>query len=114
MQKKIILRGIIPLVGILLLMLMAYWHSMQAEKIYDERMHRDIQGFVSELTQAGMPQTQVKVFSSALLGMNRNMLNYVYSEVSSLVSTFATMGIIIMVFSLALIGQLAQQKDKDG
>ena len=110
MLKSLVVRGYIPMVAILLLMIMAYGFSSQVSGIFDQRMHRDIQAFTQQLTQAGAPQAQIKMFRVALLDVNRNTLAYVTSEVFNIVGAFCFMGIIIMTFCLTLAGRIGTHK----
>jgi len=107
------MRGLVPALGILLLMISAYWHSSQVSNLYDQRMHQDIQSFTQELTREGLPSGQIKAFRSALLDVNRHTLGLVTSEVFNIVGTFSTMGIVIMVFSLAMAGRIENRKKED-
>lgn len=113
MQKYLVMGGVVPMVGILILLNMVYSYLFQVENLYDQRMHRDMQNFTQELIQSGMAQAQINAIRSVLLDMNRNTLNYVSSEVSNLAGTFTAMGIIIMSFSFALAGSIPNQK-KEG
>jgi hypothetical protein len=113
MRNNMIVRGIIPLLAILVLMIMAYGFSFQVSNLFDQRMRRDIQVFTRQLTQAGVPQAQIKVSRSVLLDMNRDTLSYVTSEVFNIVGAFSFMGIIIMTFCLTLAGSIAAQKKEE-
>ena len=110
MKKYLILGGIAPMIGVLLLMVLAYGHSFNVERMCDDRMHRDILGFTQDLQKTGMSPAQVQTFSTVLLDMNRNIIGYVSSETSNLVCVFSFMSIIILSFSLALAGRITEQK----
>jgi len=114
MQKSLYFRGGVVLVGILLLMILAYGYSSMVTAMYDQRMHEDIQGLTQSLAQSGMPQEQIKALRSVLLDINRNTVSLVTSEVFNLVGVLSVMGIVIMSFSLTLAGREDGQKKEDG
>lgn len=113
MKRNMMLRGIIPLIAILVLMIMTYAFSYQVSTIFDQRMHRDIQAFTQQLTQAGASQAQINVFRCAMLDVNRNVLAYVTSEAFNIVGAFCFMGIIIMTFCLTLAGRIPAKKEEN-
>ncbi len=106
MKKNIVATGFVPLVGILLLMMLAYAHSFQVSKMYDERMRQDIQRYAQELTSVGVADDHVKVFRSIMLNVSHNTLSFIASETSNVVGAFSVMGIIVMSFSLALASRI--------
>jgi hypothetical protein len=110
MLKSLVVRGYIPLIAILFLMIMAYGFSSQVSAIFDQRMHRDIQVFSQQMSQAGAPEAQIKAVRAVLLDVNRNTLAYVTSEIFNIVGAFCFMGIIIMTFCLTLAGRIAAHK----
>ena len=110
MRKYVIWGGIVQVVGILILSVLAYEHSFQVYNMYDQRMHRDVQTFTQDLSQAGVSEAQIKILRSLMLDMNRNTLSYVSSEVSNIIGILTVMGIIIMSFSMGLAGKAANQK----
>ena len=107
MRRNLVVRGLVVVVGILLLQVLGYWHSSRVSSMFDERMHRDVGSLVQELGKTGMPAAQVQAFRTVMLDMNRNTLAYVSSEVFSVVGTFTTIGLIIIFFSLALTGKIS-------
>lgn len=106
MKRNMMMRGIIPLLAILVLMIMTYGFSSQVSAIFDQRMHRDTQTFTLQLIKAGVPQAQINVLRGAMLDVNRDILAFVGSEVFNIVGAFCFMGIIIMTFCLTLAGRI--------
>lgn len=113
MQKTKIVREIVPVIGILLMMILAYSFSFRIENAYNQRMHRDIRILSQEMIQSGVTPLKVEIFRSFLLEEKRNTSSYISSEVFNLIGVFTFMSIIIMSFSISLTGILANRKKDD-
>ena len=79
MLKRVLIQSSIVLAGILVLMSLAYWHSMQVSRLFDEAMHRDIQQFSNTLAQSGATKEQAQAMVSVLNDVNHHTLSYVSS-----------------------------------
>jgi len=102
MRKSVLLGGLVPMVGVLLLTIIAYTHSLTASKFYDQRMHADIQACAQQMAQAGLSNTQVQAVQTVLNEVNHHTLSYVSSAVDTAIGTAGFMGIVIMSAVLSL------------
>ncbi len=105
MRKSAMLSSFVVMIGVLLLTMLAYRHSLTASKMYDERMREDIQTCARQLQQAGVPSAQAAALQSALNDVNHHTLSYVSSETDSVIGTMGFMGVIIMS---AVVGMAAR------
>ncbi|MBF0387985.1 MAG: hypothetical protein HQL20_09060 [Candidatus Omnitrophica bacterium] len=111
MRKKVLILVMITMAGIFLSDVIAHKRSTEYASTYDKTMYRDIQNFTQELTQAGIPQAQIKSYSSVMLAMNRNTLSFVSSEASNAQSTVMLIAIIMLGLSCFLAGNICSQKE---
>jgi hypothetical protein len=95
------------MVGVLLLTIIAYTHSLTVSKFYDQRMHADIQACAQQLAQAGLTDSQVQAVETVLNEVNHHTLSYVSSEADSAIGTAGFMGVIIMSAVLSLAARTA-------
>jgi hypothetical protein len=102
MQKRVLFQGSIVLAGILLLMSLAYWHSMQVSQLFDGAMHRDIQQFSNTLAQSGATKEQAQAMVSVLNDVNHHTLSYVSSQCDFVIGTMASTAILVMATVLGL------------
>lgn len=102
MRKRVLLQSSIVLAGILLLMTLAYWHSMQVSRLFDEAMHRDIQQFSNTLAQSGATKEQAQATVSILNDVNHHTLSYVSSQSDLVIGTIASTAILVMTAVLGL------------
>ena len=102
MRKRVLLQSSIVLAGILLLMTLAYWHSMQVSQLFDETMHSDIQQFSNNLVQSGATREQAQAMVSVLNDVNHHTLSYVSSQCDFLIGTIASTAILVMAAVLGL------------
>jgi len=109
MRKNVLLTGLVPMVGVLLLTMIAYTHSLTVSRTYDQRMHADIQGCAQELAQAGLSNAQVQAVQNVLNEVNHHTLSYVSSTVDSAIGTAGFIGIVVMSAVLALAAKPTSQ-----
>ena len=109
MRKGVLLGGLVPMAGVLLLTVIAYTHSLAASRFYDQRMHADIQACAQQLAQSGLTNGQVQAVETVLNEVNHHTLSYVSSEVDSTIGTAGFMGVIIMSAVLALAASPTSQ-----
>jgi predicted PurR-regulated permease PerM len=109
MRKGVLLTGLIPMIGVLLLTIIAYGHSLTVSRMYDARMRADIQACARQLTQSGLSGAQVQAVQSVLNEVNHNSLSYVSSEADSVIGTAGFMGVIIMSAVLGLAARMPNQ-----
>ena len=102
MRKKNLLLAAIPLLGTLATILLAYSHSAIVAGLFDQRMQRDAAELAAALATAGLPQPQTAAIVGALNQVDHNVLGYVSSETTALISAIATVGIIVTVAVMAL------------
>lgn len=102
MRKSALITGLVPMVCVLLLTVLAYEHSLTVSRMYDQRMHEDIQSCAQQLTQTGLSSTQVQAVQNVLNEVNHHTLSFVSSEVDSVIGTAGFIGIIIASSLLAL------------
>ena len=82
--------------------LLAYWHSAIVVGLFEQRMQRDIAELSDALAKAGLPQPQTAAVVAALNQVDHNVLGYVSSETTALISAIATVGIILAAAVMAL------------
>jgi predicted PurR-regulated permease PerM len=109
MRKSALLSSLISMVAVLLLIIIAYSHSLAVSRMYDQRMHADIQASAQQLSAAGLSSAQVQALQSVLNEVNHHTLSYVSSEVDSVIGTAGFMGVIIMTAVLALASRTAKE-----
>jgi uncharacterized membrane protein YeiB len=114
MRKHMLWSGSVAAVGVLLVTVIAYVHSNAVTAAYDERMHRDIQGFVQQSAQTGLPQAQIQTLQSILNDINHHTLNYVSSEADTIVGAMSFMGIIVISLVLASVAKVADRNEESG
>ena len=102
MRKRNLLLAAIPLLGTLATALLAYSHSAIVVSLFEQRMQRDIAELSDALAKAGLPQPQITPIVAALNQVDHNVLGYVSSETTALVSAIATVGIIVTAAVMAL------------
>lgn len=102
MLKRVLIQSSIVLAGILVLMSLAYWHSMQVSRLFDEAMHRDIQQFSNTLAQSGATKEQAQAMVSVLNDVNHHTLSYVSSESDFVIGTMASTAILVMAAVLGV------------
>ena len=102
MRKRNWLLAAIPLVGTLATTLLAYSHSAIVVGLFEQRMQRDIADLSDGLAKAGLPQPQIAPIVAALNQVDHNVLGYVSSETTALVSAIATVEIIVTAAVMAL------------
>ena len=107
MRKSTLLQSLVVMAGVLLIMGVAYWHSMQVSQLYDSAMHRDIQQFSETLAQSGVPQAQAQALTTILNDVNHHTLSYVSSESDSIIGTVAFTAVLVMSAVLGLAGRMA-------
>jgi hypothetical protein len=105
MRKSAVLQSLAVLVGVLLMMAIAYWHSIQVSRRFDDAMHRDIQQFSETLAHSQIPKAQGRAVASILTQVHHNTLSYVSSQTDSLIGTIAFTGILVMAAVLGLAGR---------
>jgi len=76
MRKSAVLQSLAVLVGVLLMMAIAYWHSIQVSRRFDDAMHRDIQQFSETLAHSEIPKAQGRAVASILTQVHHNTLSY--------------------------------------
>jgi hypothetical protein len=111
MRKHILWSVPASVVGVLLVTIVAYVHSNAVSRAYDERMHRDIQGFGQQLAQTGLPQEQIQTLQSILNDINHHTLSYVSSEADASIGATGFIGIIVISVVLALAGKLTGRNE---
>ena len=114
MQKRAMLQSVLVLVGVLLLMAIAYWHSMEVSRLYDNAMHRDIQQFTDALGQGDVPRAQAQALTAVLDDVHRNTLSYISSVADSLIGTIAFTGVLVMSAVLGLAARSAKDAGSAG
>lgn len=102
MRKRPLLLAAVPLLGALATALLAYWHSAVVVGLFEQRMQRDIAELSATLASAGLPQPQIAPIVAALNQVDHNVLGYVSSETTALISAIATVEIIITAAVMAL------------
>jgi hypothetical protein len=102
LRQRNLLLAAVPLVGTLATALLAYSHSAIVVGLFEERMQRDIAELSDALTKAGLPQPQTAAVVAALHQVDHNVLGYVSSETTALISAIATVGIIVTAAVMAL------------
>lgn len=109
MRKRVLRSSLIPMVGVLLLTVIAGSHSLAVAKTYDERMRADIQRCAQQLTQAGLSGDQIQALQSVLNEINHNTESYVSSAVDTVIGAVGFMGVVIMS---AFLGWSARTTDQ--
>lgn len=102
MRKNALITGIIPMVCVLLLTVLAYEHSLTLSRMYDQRMHEDIQSCAQQMSQTGLSSAQVQAVQTALNEVNHHTLSFVSSEADFAIEAAGFMGIIIASSLLTL------------
>jgi predicted PurR-regulated permease PerM len=114
MRKQMLWSGSAAVVSVLLVTVIAYVHSNAVSAAYDERMHRDIQGFGQQLAQTGLPQAQIQTLQSILNDINHHTLSYVSSEADAIIGAIGFIGIIVISLILAFVGKLTKRTTESG
>ena len=102
MRKNALIAGIIPIVCVLLFTVLAYQHSLTVSRMYDQRMHEDIQSCAQQLAQTGLSSTQVEAVRTVLNEVNHHTLSFVSSEADFAIEAAGFIGIIMASSLLAL------------
>jgi hypothetical protein len=77
-------------------------------------MHADIQQFAQQMTQAGLPQAQIKALQSMLNDVNHHTLSYVSSATNVNIAAIGFIGIIVINLFLTSVGKLTGREKADG
>jgi predicted PurR-regulated permease PerM len=102
LRKRNLLLAAVPILGTLATTLLAYSHSAIVVGLFEQRMQRDIAELSDALAKAGLPQPQTAAVVAALNQVDHNVLGYVSSETTALISAIATVGIIVTAAVMAL------------
>jgi len=102
LRKRPLLLAAVPLLGALATALLAYWHSAVVVGLFEQRMQRDIAELSDALAKADLPQPQTAAVVAALHQVDHNVLGFVSSETTALISALATVGIIATAAVMAL------------
>ena len=112
MRKQNLLLAVIPLLGTLATMLLAYWHSSVVVDLFEQHMQRDIAELSDALAKANLAEPQARAIVAALHQVDHNVFGYVSSETTALISAIATVGILATAAVMALAARTSGAQER--
>ncbi len=99
-----------PVVGVLLLALVAYSHSTALSIQFDEHMRRDIDAFMQATGPEPAMGPQARALKMLMDSTSHNTLSYVSSSTDAAIGIAAAIGVIILATVMPLANRLLSER----